>query len=124
MRRTLLESLGFPSGYSVEAAHLVDIHRAHGLGAMVQVDLEQRVHRVRPTAELGRMAHRIMHALLRRLPASPHRGERCHTAAPYHGILWDGQAYRLTTEELEEIEFPPLAKFAGIPGVSRKNHLS
>lgn len=111
MRRELLESLVFPSGYGVEAAHLIDIQRAHGLSAMAQVDLEHRVHRVRTTAELGRMAYRILQAIWPRLPdaaAQAAAGWLPHPP-PYQGIAWQDDAYVMQAETLEETGLPPLA---------------
>ncbi len=66
-RRPLLESLAFPTGYGVEIAHLIDLAQAGKLGNIAQTDLEQRVHRNRGDAELGRMAFAILRVVLRRL---------------------------------------------------------
>jgi glucosyl-3-phosphoglycerate synthase len=66
-RRPLLESLAFPTGYGVEIAHLIDLAAAGTLGRIAQTDLEQRVHRNRSDAELGRMAFALMLVVLRRL---------------------------------------------------------
>lgn len=66
-RRPLLEQLAFPTGYGVEIAHLIDLAGMGKLGAIAQIDLDQRVHRNRNDAELGRMAFAILRTVLRRL---------------------------------------------------------
>ncbi len=71
-RRSLLETLPFAAGYGVETALLLDTVAAHGLNAVAQVDLGQRVHGHQDTAALGRMAATILHTVLRRVaPDSP-----------------------------------------------------
>ena len=67
IHRELLASLPIPTGYGVEIANLIDIHQRHGFAAMAQVDLDERIHRTRPTRELGHMAFAILHALWPRL---------------------------------------------------------
>lgn len=66
VRRDTVEAVPFAVGYGVEAGLLVDLWRRHGLGALAQVDLEERVHRNRPLHQLGRTAFEVQHALLRR----------------------------------------------------------
>lgn len=67
VRRTLLETLPFPIGYGVETSHLIDVHHQHGLDAIAQTDLDQRVHRNQPTADLGKMSFGIQRAFIARL---------------------------------------------------------
>lgn len=66
IRRDTAERLPFAAGYGVEIGLLVDVFRAHGLAAVVQVDLERRVHRNRPLDALGPTAFEVAHTLLRR----------------------------------------------------------
>lgn len=113
MRRSLHRALPFPSGYGVEAVHLVEILRRFGLDVIAQVDLEHRRHRVRTTTELGRMASGILHALWPRLPG---HHELPPTARPvhwHHGITWDGIAHTMAPEAITDTEFPPLAEWEG-----------
>jgi len=66
-RRSTLESLAFPTGYSVEIAHLIDLlmlGKAHRIG---QTDLIRRFHRNRPDEELGPMAFAILRTIFHRL---------------------------------------------------------
>lgn len=112
MRRRLHRALPFPSGYGVEAAHLVEILRRFGLEVMVQVDLEHRRHRVRTTSELGRMASGILHALWPRLPGQTGLPPDARPTHWHHSITWDGTAYSMRPEEIRDIEFPPLDQWS------------
>jgi glucosyl-3-phosphoglycerate synthase len=69
-RRTLLEQLPFPVGYSVETTHLIDIVTRFGPHLIGQTDLERRTHRRRPLAELGLMSDGILRSVIRRLDAA------------------------------------------------------
>jgi len=70
-RRDLLETLPFPTGYGVETSHLLDTHRARGISAIAQTDLDERIHRNRSLAQLGRMSGEILEAFFARCPAVP-----------------------------------------------------
>lgn len=65
-RREALARVPFFSGYSVEVGLLVDLLEHVGLDRLAQVDLEERVHRNRPLAELAPMAYAIGRTILRR----------------------------------------------------------
>jgi glucosyl-3-phosphoglycerate synthase len=67
VRRDLIESLPIPCGYGVEFALLVDTHGRHGLDALAQVDLGQRLHRHHDDTRLGWMAAEIWQVALDRL---------------------------------------------------------
>ncbi len=79
-RRSLLETLAYPSGYGVETAHLIDIVRSHGMTALGQCDLDVRVHRNRSNIELGRTAFAILQGFFRRMPLYPTQNEEGGTA--------------------------------------------
>jgi glucosyl-3-phosphoglycerate synthase len=66
-RRALLESVSFFTGYAVETGLLVDILDAVGLSGIGQVDLERRVHRNQPLANLSQMSFVILQAAIRKL---------------------------------------------------------
>ncbi|HMP73383.1 MAG TPA: glucosyl-3-phosphoglycerate synthase [Kiritimatiellia bacterium] len=67
VRREVLEKIPFPIGYGVETSHLIDVYDKFGLSAFAQTDLDQRIHRNQPTADLGKMAFGILRAFLSRL---------------------------------------------------------
>ncbi len=66
-RRSLLESLPFPTGYGVEIAHLIDMLAMGRMEGFSQVDLDQRIHRNRDDGELGKMSFSILRTILHRL---------------------------------------------------------
>lgn len=65
-RRAALQQVPFFTGYSVDAGLLIDLAHTVGLDAMVQVDLDERVHRNRSLRELSPMAYAIGQTVLRR----------------------------------------------------------
>ncbi len=79
VRRSLFETLAVPTGYAVELAALVDTVRAHGTGALAQVDLGTRAHRHQSLRDLSGMAEQILEAALARaglgLPGAAQRGD-------------------------------------------------
>ncbi|MBO9534723.1 MAG: glucosyl-3-phosphoglycerate synthase [Solirubrobacteraceae bacterium] len=64
--RELLRALPLATGYAVDVALLIDVWRAVGLGAMVEVDLGTRQNRHRPLHELTPMAAQVAAAILDR----------------------------------------------------------
>ena len=66
-RRTLLESVPFFTGYGVEIGLLIDIAESAGLSAIGQVDLERRIHRNQPLANLSQMSFTILQAAISKL---------------------------------------------------------
>jgi glucosyl-3-phosphoglycerate synthase len=67
-RRSILEAIPFPTGYGVETSHLIDVWRMHGIQSIAQTDLDERIHRNRSLAELGRMSGEILDAFFSRFP--------------------------------------------------------
>jgi glucosyl-3-phosphoglycerate synthase len=66
MRREAAETVPFPTGYGVEIGVLLDVYELYGTSGIVQVDLDKRLHRNRPLAELGATAFEVLHAILER----------------------------------------------------------
>jgi nucleotide-binding universal stress UspA family protein len=66
-RRQLLEQLPFFTGYAVEIGLLIDVLEHAGLSGMGQVDLERRIHRNQPLANLSQMAYVILQGAVRKL---------------------------------------------------------
>ena len=108
-RRSLLESLPFPTGYGVEIAHLIDLLVAGKIGLLAQVDLDQRIHRNRDDEELGRMSFAILHTVMKRLE----RDGRISIAQPLSEIhrswLHDEFGARELITKISEPERQPLA---------------
>jgi hypothetical protein len=66
-RRALLERLPFFTGYAVEIGLLIEVLEQAGLSGMGQVDLERRIHRNQPLANLSQMAYVILQGAVRKL---------------------------------------------------------
>ena len=100
-RRELFERIPFATGYAVETAML--LHARDALGGtvgMAQVDLDVRLNRHQPLAQLGPMAYAVLRVILERLRAE--------------GRLLDDHAPPLQTADgglvqVEVVERPPYA---------------
>ncbi|MEX0625034.1 MAG: glucosyl-3-phosphoglycerate synthase, partial [Chloroflexota bacterium] len=66
-RRAILESVPFFTGYGVEIGLLIDIAETAGLSSIGQVDLERRIHRNQPLANLSQMSFTILQAAISKL---------------------------------------------------------
>ena len=107
-RRELFRSLAFPGGYGVELAHLIDLSRSPGLGAVAQTDLDQRLHRNRSDEELGRMAFGILQVLFRRLQRDGKLDLHVPLAEWLQTWQFDGETLIGSPVLLTEPERPPL----------------
>lgn len=67
VRRDLLESLPFVTGYGVDIALLLDAYARVGLEGLAQVDLDVRQNAHQPLRALGPMAYAVLHAVASRL---------------------------------------------------------
>ncbi|MHB8330434.1 MAG: glucosyl-3-phosphoglycerate synthase, partial [Acidimicrobiales bacterium] len=67
--RAVLERTRLAAGYGVELGLLVDVAERFGTHAIAQVDLDTRVHRNRPLAELRLHATDVLRAALARAGA-------------------------------------------------------
>ena len=104
-RRTLLEAVPFATGYGVEIGLLLDTAARCGVDAVAQVDLGERWHKPQHDDALARMAATVLHAALRRLPAS---------AVVPHPQLWqydrlDGVEVVPTSYDVPATDLPPRA---------------
>ena len=69
VRRSVVETLPFVTGWGVEMALLIDIARAHGAGSIAQVDVGVRRHRHQPLTSLSVQAAEVMATVLERVGA-------------------------------------------------------
>ena len=101
VRRPLLDRLPFATGYAVETAMLLHARDAlGGTDGMAQVDLDVRLNRHQPLADLAPMAYAVLRVVLERLRAE--------------GRLLDDHAPPLQTADgglvqVEVVERPPYA---------------
>ena len=107
-RRTLLERLAFPVGYGVEVAHLADICHGAGLEVMAQVDLDERQHRHRSNAELGRMAFALAKVLCRRLQERQILTPELIVPSELYQVDLHEKGYRQAVTRITEEERPPM----------------
>jgi glucosyl-3-phosphoglycerate synthase len=119
VRRDLLSSIPFFTGYGVEIGMLIDVYNEAGLDAMAQVDLGTRQNRHQPLADLTRMSSVVLRTVaMREGIAGRHLGQ----AAPG---LWDASqpetylhavatasGLRLDEHLSELVERPPFARLA------------
>ena len=103
-RRTLLESLNFPSGYGIEFAALIDTYERLGLDAVAQVDLGVRSHVHQDLASLGAMAAEVVAAAASRRfnDTSPLDASISHVGRSPAGV-----ADKWTTRPINLAERPP-----------------
>ncbi len=108
VRRELLETLSFPIGYGVETAHLIDVHQAHGLGAIAQTDLDKRVHRNQSTTDLGKMSFGILQSFVNRLRSYDLIDSSADLSSLFRQFQAEGRNYEMIVREMIEEERPPM----------------
>lgn len=75
VRRAALDHVTLADGYGIEIALLIDVYLAHGVDAIAQVDLGERIHRNRPLHQLRPHARDVLDAVLARTPLTNASGE-------------------------------------------------
>lgn len=109
-RRSALEQAPFFTGYGVETGLLIDLLERHGLGALAQVDLQQRIHRNQELVPLSKMAFAITQVVVQRMEAR----QRVHLLEPVNQTMKlityaeDG-GFHLELREIRDHERPPIA---------------
>jgi glucosyl-3-phosphoglycerate synthase len=109
-RRTFLEQVSFFSGYGVETGLLIDAYEKHGLSAIAQVDLLERIHHNQELEALGKMSFVILQAFLRKL--EKRYGQRLveDVNKSMKIVRHTAGGYSLDVEEIIERERPPMAE--------------
>ncbi len=111
-RRSVLESLPFPTGYGVEIAHLIDLAAAGKIDSIAQTDLVKRVHRNRDDDELGQMAFAILRVVIRRLVRDGKLTLAEDLTDLYQSWRIDGESIAPLSRRIPEPERPPVAGLA------------
>ncbi|HUX11768.1 MAG TPA: glucosyl-3-phosphoglycerate synthase [Spirochaetia bacterium] len=107
-RRQLLEQMPFFSGYGVEIGLLIDLEQRFGIGAIAQVDVDERIHRNQNLESLRRMSYVILSVMIERseqlgkLALLESLGHRLHL------LQREGAHYLHATEEVRGTERPPM----------------
>jgi glycosyltransferase involved in cell wall biosynthesis len=122
-RRSFLESVPFFSSYGVETGLLIDAYERHGLSAIAQVDLLERIHHNQPLEALSKMSFIILQAFLRKL--EKRYGIRMveDVNKSMKLVREVSGTYSLDVEEIIEAERPPMIELAEYRN-ARKNYSS
>ena len=110
VRREVIEWLPFFTGYGVEIGMLLDLLEYHGLAAIAQVDLQQRIHRNQDLLSLSKMAFAIIQVVMERME----QRQRVRLVEPVNQALKliqhaaDG-SFHLEVREIRDHERPPMA---------------
>ena len=107
-RRELLAAIPFAPGYGVEMGILLDTYHRYGRAAIAQVNLGVRVHRNRPTLELGPMSRQIMATAFSRC------GIR-DTGAELTQFISAGQGYKEKRTAVSLCDRPPMNTLTAKP---------
>jgi len=107
-RRGALEQCPFFSGYGVEIGLLIDIFERHGLRAIAQVDLLERIHHNQTLEALSKMSFAIIQAVMRKLEKHYERAFVADVNKTMKLIRHQASSYFLEVEEIAERERPPM----------------
>jgi len=107
-RRNALEQATFFSGYGVETGLLIDIYERHGLSAIAQVDLLERIHHNQHLEALSKMSFAIIQTVMRKLEKRIGRPVLEDVNRSMKLIRHDSKGYYLDVEEIAELERPPM----------------
>jgi nucleotide-binding universal stress UspA family protein len=120
-RRAALEAVPFFTGYGVETGLLIDLLERHGLNALAQVDLLERIHRNQELVPLSKMAFAITQVVMQRME----QRQRVSLLEPVNQSMKlitqreDG-GFHLELREIRDHERPPMAR---IPEYRRRRGL-
>lgn len=118
-RRAALEQVPFFTGYGVETGLLIDLLEQHGLDALAQVDLQQRIHRNQGLQPLSKMAFAIIQVILQRMEEQEHvqlMRPANQSMKLIHYV--EDEGFQLEVREIRDHERPPMAT---IPEYQRRH---
>ena len=107
-RRSFLEQVPFFSTYGVETGLLIDAFETHGLAAIAQVDLLERIHHNQSLEALSKMSFVIVQAFLRKLEKRYGQQMVEDVNKSMKLIRHTAGGYFLDVEEIIEGERPPM----------------
>lgn len=107
-RRVALEQASFYSGYGVETGMLIDIFERHGLSAIAQVDLLERVHHNQPLEALSKMSYTILQTVMHRLEKRFGHPLMADVNRTMKLVRYERGSYYLDVEDVVERERPPM----------------
>jgi glucosyl-3-phosphoglycerate synthase len=121
-RRQALEHLSFFSGYGVETGLLIDIFEAHGLSAIAQVDLQERIHHNQQLEALSKMSFAIIQAVIRKLEKRYGRAILEDVNRTMKLIRYGDERFFLDVEEIDEQERPPMVELSEYRKRQKEQH--
>ncbi len=107
-RRSTLEKLHFSSGYGVEIGMLIDTLEMDGLGAIAQVDLQERIHHNQPLEALSKMSFTIIQTVFRKLGKRYGQNFIDDMNRTMKLIRYEPGRFFLDVDEIAEQERPPI----------------
>ena len=107
-RRSALEQMPFSSGYGVEMGLAIDMFEKFGLGAIAQVDLEERIHHNQPLESLSKMSFAIIQTVIRRIERRYGIRLLEDVNKTMKMIRYGQQRLLLDVEQIAELERPPM----------------
>lgn len=107
-RRALLEQVPFFSGYGVEVGLLIDLEQRFGLGAIAQVDMDERIHRNQSIESLRRMSYVILSVMVERSEQLGKLALFETLGSELHILQKQGERYLHATEKVRGAERPPM----------------
>ena len=109
-RRSALERMPFSSGYGVEIGLAIDMFENFGLGAIAQVDLEERIHHNQPLESLSKMSFAIIQTVIRRMERRYGTRLLEDVNKSMKMIRYGQRRLLLDVEEIAELERPPMVE--------------
>ena len=119
-RRSALERVPFFTGYGVETGMLIDLFMEHGLNAIAQVDLEERVHRNQSLLALSQMAFAIIQVVMERLEKRNRIELVEEVNSSMKLIRHQRRGYALELKEIHDRERPPMNTIPEYQALSAK----
>lgn len=107
-RRTALEQLPFSTGYGVEIGLLIDVLEKFGLGAIAQIDLQERIHHNQPLEALSKMSFAIIQTVMHKLERRYGWNMLEEVNKTMKLIRYEPGRFFLDVEEIAERERPPM----------------
>jgi len=107
-RRKALEQLPFFSGYGVEIGLLIDVFEKFGIGAIGQVDLQERIHHNQSLEALSKMSFAIIQAVIRKLEKRYDQSFLDDVNKTMKLIRYERERFFLDVDEIAEGERQPM----------------
>ena len=122
-RRAALEQLPFYSGYGVEIGLVIDMFEKFGIGAIAQVDLQERIHHNQSLEALSKMSFAIIQAVMHKL--EPRFGQSVveNVNKTMKLIRYEKERFFLDVEEIAEKERQPMIEVPEYQKVRDANQL-